>query len=63
MTDGEASATWSALGEVAKALRKIGHPKPKRERLAVVVVPGQADLLAEVEEPVSLVSPSPPMSI
>jgi hypothetical protein len=45
MTDGEAATTWSALTEVAKALRKAGHPKPKRERPASVVS-GQADLLA-----------------
>lgn len=51
MTDSEAAATWSALSGVAKALRKVGHPKPKRESLAVVV-PGQADLLADVVEPV-----------
>lgn len=46
MTDKEAAATWSALAEVAKAMRKAGHPKPKRERQASVVS-GQADLLAE----------------
>lgn len=50
MTDAEAAATWSALADVAKALRKAGHPKPKRERLASVVS-GQADLLAEAVEP------------
>ena len=50
MTDAEAAATWNALAEVAKALRKAGHPKPKRERPAPVVA-GQADLLAEAAEP------------
>ena len=45
MTDSEAALTWSALTDVAKALRKAGHPKPKRERPASVVS-GQADLLA-----------------
>ena len=50
MTDSEAALTWSALADIAKALRKAGHPKPKRERPASVV-PGQADLLAEAAEP------------
>ena len=45
MTDREAAATWCALAEVAKAMRKAGHPKPQRERPASVVS-GQADLLA-----------------
>lgn len=56
MTDIEAAATWSALSGVTKALRKVGHPKPKRESLAVVV-PGQADLLADAVEPVGGVTP------
>lgn len=30
MADDEAGAIWSALADVAKALRKVGHPKPKR---------------------------------
>ena len=56
MTDAEAAATWSALADVAKALRKAGHPKPKRSRPASVVA-GQADLLAEAVEPAPAVSP------
>ena len=58
MTDKEAALTWSALAEVAKALRKAGHPKPKpkRERPASVVA-GQADLLAEAVEPAPAVLP------
>lgn len=56
MTDSEAAATWSALSGVAKSLRKVGHPKPKRESLAVVG-PGQADLLADVAEPVGGITP------
>lgn len=56
MTDKEAALTWSALTEVAKALRKAGHPKPKRERSASVVA-GQADLLAEAVEPAPAVLP------
>jgi methylphosphotriester-DNA--protein-cysteine methyltransferase len=44
MTDSQAAATWRALNDVMKALRRTGHPKPKRER-AAVVAPGQADLL------------------
>ncbi len=31
MTDAEAAATWSALNDVAKALRKSGHRKPARQ--------------------------------
>ena len=56
MTDKEAALTWSALAEVAKALRKAGHSKPKRERPASVVA-GQADLLAEAVEPAPAVLP------
>ena len=56
MTDKEAALTWSALTEVAKSLRKAGHPKPKRERPASVVA-GQADLLAEAVEPAPAVLP------
>ncbi len=64
MTYAEANATWSALNDVAKALRKVGHPKPKpkpkpkRERLAPVS--GQADLLAGAEE--SAIAVLPPIS-
>lgn len=50
MTAEQAAAVWHGLAEVAKALRKAGHPKPKRERPASVVS-GQADLLAEAVEP------------
>ena len=46
MTEEEARATWRALAQVAKALRKAGHPK--REREGSGVVSGQADLLAGV---------------
>jgi len=46
MTDAEAAATWSALADVAKALRKAGHPKPQRERPAPAAS-AQADLLAD----------------
>jgi hypothetical protein len=62
MTDSEAAATWSALSGVAKALRKVGHPKPKRESLAVVVS-GQADLLAEVVESAGEVLPASSMRV
>jgi hypothetical protein len=62
MTDSEAAATWSALSDVAKSLRKVGHPKPKRERSAVVV-PGQADLLGDVVEPVGGSKPSSAMGV
>ena len=57
MTDSEAALTWSALAEVAKALRKAGHPKPKRERPASVGS-GQADLLAEAVEPAPALPPA-----
>ena len=58
MTDSEAALTWRALTDVAKALRKVGHPKPKpkRERPASVVS-GQAELLAEAVEPASAALP------
>jgi hypothetical protein len=35
-TDDQAAAVWRGLADVAKALRKAGHPKPKRERPAPV---------------------------
>ena len=56
MSDAEAAATWSALADVAKALRKAGHPKPQRERPASGVS-GQADLLAEAVEPAAAALP------
>jgi hypothetical protein len=46
MTEAEAAATWKALAEVATALKKAGHPKPKRERPAPAAS-AQADLLAD----------------
>lgn len=30
LTDNQAAAVWQGLADVAKALRKAGHPKPKR---------------------------------
>ncbi len=56
LTDDQAAAAWRGLADVAKALRKAGHPKPKRER-SVPVAPGQADLLADAAEPVPAVLP------
>lgn len=47
MTEAEAAATWRALAEVATALKKAGHPKPKRERPAPSAASAQADLLAD----------------
>ena len=58
LTDDQAAAVWHGLADVAKALRKAGHPKPKRERLASGALPGQADLLAEAVEPDPTVLPS-----
>lgn len=57
MTAEQAAAVWHGLAEVAKALRKAGHPKPKRERPASVVS-GQADLLAEAVEPAPALPPA-----
>ena len=57
LTDDQAAAVWRGLADVAKALRKTGHPKPKRERPAPVALPGQADLLAEAAEPAPAVLP------
>ena len=50
LTDDQAAAVWRGLAAVGKALRKAGHPKPKRERPAPVALPGQADLLADAAE-------------
>lgn len=33
----KAAAIWKAIGEVAKALRKAGHPKPKTTRKAASI--------------------------
>lgn len=57
LTDDQAAAVWRGLADVAKALRKAGHPKPKRQRPAPVALPGQADLLADAAEPAPAVSP------
>ncbi|MBD3816329.1 MAG: hypothetical protein IE913_07745 [Halothiobacillus sp.] len=32
VTDAEASAIWDGVAEVAKALKKAGHPKPTKTR-------------------------------
>ena len=57
LTDDQAAAVWRGLADVAKALRKAGRPKPKRERPAPVALPGQADLLADAAEPAPAVLP------
>ena len=59
LTDDQAAAVWRGLADVAKALRKAGHPKPKpkRQRPAPVALPGQADLLADIAEPAPAVLP------
>jgi hypothetical protein len=36
MTPEKAAAIWKGIGEVAKALRKAGHPKPKAVRKAMI---------------------------
>lgn len=54
LTDDQAAALWRGLADVGKALRKAGHPKPKREHSTPVVVPGQADLLADDPAPGAL---------
>lgn len=61
MTDEQAAAVWRGLADVAKALRKAGHPKPQRERSASVVS-GQADLLAEAADSVPVDMPLFPRS-
>lgn len=53
LTDDQAAAVWRGLADVAKALRKAGHPKPKRERPAPVALPGQADPAPAVFPPAS----------
>lgn len=45
LDDAQAVAIWQGLADVAKALRKAGHPKPKRQHPAPAVLPGQGDLL------------------
>lgn len=57
LTADHAAAVWRGLADVAKALRKAGHPKPRRERPAPVAQPGQADLLADAAEPAPAVFP------
>lgn len=56
LTDDQAAAVWRGLADVAKALRKAGYPKPKRER-PTPALPGQADLLADAAEPAPAVLP------
>lgn len=50
LAEDQAASVWRGLADVAKALRKAGHPKPKRERPPPVALPGQADLLADATE-------------
>ncbi len=57
LTAEHAAKIWAGLADVAKALRKAGYPKPKRERSAPVALPSQADLLADAAEPASAVLP------
>lgn len=57
LTADHAAKIWAGMADVAKALRKAGHPKPKRERPAPVALPGQADLLADAAEPAPAVLP------
>lgn len=63
LTDAQAAAMWQGLADVAKALRKAGHPKPKRERPAPVALPDPPNLLASVVEPVSAVLPASPTGV
>ena len=51
LTADHAARIWAGMAELAKALRKAGHPRPKRERPAPAALPGQADLLASAAEP------------
>ena len=49
MTGEQADAIWAGMARLARALRKAGQPKPKRQQAATgVALPGQADLLAEL---------------
>jgi len=48
LTVDQADAMWRGLSDVAKALRRSGHPKPGRAS-ASVAMPGQADLLSGVD--------------
>ena len=57
LTADHAAKIWAGMDELAKALRKAGHPKPKRERTAPAALAGQADLLAEAAEPAPAVLP------
>ena len=57
LTADHAAKIWAGMGELAKVLRKAGHPRPKRERPAPVAPSIQADLLAEVAEPAPAVLP------
>ena len=53
----QAAGVWRGLADVAKALRKAGHSKPKRERQASAGLSGQGDLLAETAAPAPVVLP------
>jgi hypothetical protein len=48
LTDEQANALWMGMGRLARALRKAGQPKPKRQATTSTVLAGQADLLAEL---------------
>jgi len=57
MTDSEATATWLALAGVARALRKVGHPKPKRVRSSLGVL-DQTQRVIAVESDADPCNPS-----
>jgi hypothetical protein len=56
LTADHAVKIWAGMGELAKVLRKAGHPKPKRT--GKVAPPGSPDLLVESVEPAPVVLPT-----
>ncbi len=56
LTDEQAAALWCGLDAVAKALKKAGHPRPKRSDSAPApeVHPGQVELLPSAAVPSDL---------
>jgi hypothetical protein len=46
ITPAQVDTLWNDLAAIARALRRAGYPKPKRERKPPPAPPGQGDLLA-----------------
>ncbi|RQP96567.1 hypothetical protein DF164_33535 [Burkholderia stagnalis] len=45
----EADRVWEQIHTIARTLRRAGHPRPARSRASPASLPGQRDLIDELE--------------